>query len=95
MTALIFAPDNDGARPIVLVSKEDCGSWIDGLTAEEQAWATSVGFKGGAGEVLLFPGEGGEVVKAAGGLGGREGPDARAVSCGKPASKAAGRGLAV
>ena len=72
MTALTFAPDNDGARPLVLVSKEDCGSWIDGLSAGEQAWARSVGFKGGAGEVLLFPGEGGEVVKAAGGLGGEK-----------------------
>ncbi|MDJ0640852.1 MAG: leucyl aminopeptidase family protein [Paracoccaceae bacterium] len=69
MTALTFAPDDEDVRPLVLVSKEDCASWIDGLPAEERAWATSVGFKGGAGEVLLFPGDDCEVVKAAGGLG--------------------------
>jgi leucyl aminopeptidase len=67
--ALTFDKGTTRAIPLHAVTEEGLQAWQAGLSAADLAWARAQGFKAGAGEVLTFPGEGGEISAAAVGLG--------------------------
>ena len=67
--ALTFDKDTTRAIPLHAVTEEGLQAWLAGLSVADLAWARAQGFKAGAGEVLTFPGEGGEISAAALGLG--------------------------
>jgi leucyl aminopeptidase len=69
VTALTFASDADGVRPLHLVSSDGLDGWLEGPGAAAAAWVRAAGFKAKAGEVLLLP-EADVVGGALGGLGG-------------------------
>ncbi|EYD75663.1 Peptidase B [Rubellimicrobium mesophilum DSM 19309] len=59
MTAPSFAPDAPDAIPLLAVEPEGLDAALDALPPEQAAWARTLGFKAGSGEVALLPGEGG------------------------------------
>ncbi|SMX23221.1 putative cytosol aminopeptidase [Boseongicola aestuarii] len=69
MTSMTFASSDAPTRPLHLVSKEGLEDWRLGLDARAQAFVQASAFSAGAGQVVLIPGETGEVVAAAGGVG--------------------------
>jgi len=70
VNALTFAQsDDDRARPLHLVKKEDLADWQEQLPERHRAMVTDAGFKASPGQVVLFPDGDGTIVAAAGGLG--------------------------
>ena len=69
MTSTTFAPSGTPSRPLTLVSAEKLGVWMQVQTPAARAWAEANGFAAKFGEVLLMPGETGEIMGAVGGLG--------------------------
>ena len=67
--ALTFDKGTTRAIPLHALTEEGLQAWLAGLSVADLAWARAQGFKAGAGEVLTFPGEGGNISAAAVGLG--------------------------
>lgn len=70
MTAMTFATDADGARPLYLIASDGLSEGLAELDPAARHWAETSGFTGALGEVLLVPDGAGDVVGALGGLGG-------------------------
>ncbi|MGR3514417.1 MAG: leucyl aminopeptidase family protein [Paracoccaceae bacterium] len=70
MTALGFATDASGARPLYLVAKDTLEDGLSKLPEQQRAWAETSGFKGAVGEVVLLPAPEGGIAGALGGIGG-------------------------
>jgi len=75
--------ETTGAVPLVCLRPEDLAVWRDAQPLPVAAWVTTAGFRAGAGEICLLPGEGGALWGALVGLG--ETPDRWALA-GLPAT---------
>ncbi|MGR3796160.1 leucyl aminopeptidase family protein [Vannielia sp. SX4] len=73
-----FAPANGAACPVWAVGPEG----LESLSAEAARWAESTGFKAGAGETCLVPGEGGALGAVLLGLGSEASRDRRRFATG-------------
>ena len=70
MSAPSFVSPGTPALPLYLVQKAELDALLARLEDDARNWAEAAGFKGSLGEVLLLPGQNGEVSGALGGLGG-------------------------
>ena len=73
MTAPAFAPDAPDAIPLLALDPEGLDAALGALPPDQAAWARTLGFKAGSGEVALLPGPDG-IARA---LVGRGKPDRR------------------
>ncbi len=69
LSAMKFAKDAAGSRPLHLITKETFEDWLSSLEERERTWLNGVGFNASPGEVALVPNADGGVAWAAAGLG--------------------------
>ena len=64
-----FATPSDNAIPLHLLSEDALGPWLEDQTVSVRTWVEANDFKGGLGEALIIPGEGGKVAMGVAGYG--------------------------
>ncbi|MFW8594031.1 leucyl aminopeptidase family protein [Cribrihabitans neustonicus] len=65
----VFAAPSPDARPLHILDKDQCRSWLESQPARVQAWAEAQGFTGACGQALTVPDEDGRISLALAGYG--------------------------
>ena len=64
-----FAPSDAPALPLHVVAQDACEDWIAAQEPQTADWLRASGFTGGLGQVVMVPGEAGEMAMAVAGYG--------------------------